>query len=552
MGNDAEYHRTFNKFSIDPKWKPVRPASAWDVRAGPYPKAAAETLRKRREEQYAKKVGAIDAYQLVGDRISPTRIVAKPDQLFWAYATVWELFYSTLTPNWKRRVSPVVDEKLMVVGHLGWWDSTEVLIPATRARTMYLNEVIEEGLPVFASTRNPMPDYYKTNDLGGSDGGQFLLLTSVDGFVEAKLKYEMRAGAESAPFPWDYLPITPKGAIRIVLGRVILSGAGKSFLIRMIAGIGKRLRERAGGLTAREAAEAASKSGTIHSVHVGVFGEPGHVIARIDLEQGDVVYRVASIHLKAGGNLAELEARAAHLDMMKRAAQEAQKRGQAKFTVRGIDANANFQARFDKLAREIGVSGSGKRLPGSAQGNYEVTLKADKVLKWAEREIAKIAARQAARVAGRMSAEEMEKYLQSVLAKRPDLKSLMAARALKGEPLQKEILRVLHEWEKAQRWTVKFVKPGAAQAASGRAGNLLWLNKGERVLWIEDQVLKNPEQLLKEVRHELVAHALGGGHGTRIAYIEMANGQVWSAQVILENAVERGDLKGVVKFFAGK
>jgi hypothetical protein len=69
--------------------------------------------------------------------------------------------------------------------------------------------------------------------------------------------------------------------------------------------------------------------------------------------------------------------------MIRRAAQEAQKRGEKQFTFRGIDANPNFRAHADKLASEVGVRGSGKVLSGSAPGfkSYEVTLDTAKVLK---------------------------------------------------------------------------------------------------------------------------------------------------------------------------
>src|SRR5262249_51456275 len=49
VGTDAEYHRTFAKFAIDPKWKPMGPPLP---PGGAYPKATMDRLRDLREQQY--------------------------------------------------------------------------------------------------------------------------------------------------------------------------------------------------------------------------------------------------------------------------------------------------------------------------------------------------------------------------------------------------------------------------------------------------------------------------------------------------------------------
>jgi hypothetical protein len=311
-------------------------------------------------------------------------------------------------------------------------------------------------------------------------------------------------------------------------------------------------------------------------VSVGSYGTPGHLIARIEVEEGKIVYRIAAIHLKAGGNAAEVAARAAHRDMLTRAAKEAQKRGQKEFTLRGIEAGDQFRAHANRLATESGVAGSGKVVQGSAAGpNYEVTLDAARVLSSGAQQTAAKAAAQAApgaakssdkgfsssaptlvrtqggRPVGRVSPEQMETYLLDVLAKRPDLRRLMAAKQLTGERLQQEVKAILHEWQFAQNWTVKYVEKGMASAASGRAGNPLWLNMKDKTLMIEKQIARDPQAFLSNVRHELAGHAVGGGHGAKTAFIQMANGQTWTAHVILKNAVEKGDLKAVIRAFSG-
>ena len=68
--------------------------------------------------------------------------------------------------------------------------------------------------------------------------------------------------------------------------------------------------------------------------------------------------------------------------MIVRAAQAAQKAGQKQFTLRGVQANANFRGHADRLAQEIGVAGSGKTVGGipGAHPDYEVILDVAKVL----------------------------------------------------------------------------------------------------------------------------------------------------------------------------
>jgi hypothetical protein len=68
--------------------------------------------------------------------------------------------------------------------------------------------------------------------------------------------------------------------------------------------------------------------------------------------------------------------------MIRRAAQEARKRGQKEFLFKGDYANPNFEAHANNLAREVGVPNSGTKLPSvpDAYSHYQVTLDVAKVL----------------------------------------------------------------------------------------------------------------------------------------------------------------------------
>lgn len=377
MNDDPDYHRTFEKFSTNklgmwPEFK--HSESGWNFRGH-------DTYRREHEEKVAAKVSAFYAYRRLGTGLERIRLMPKPGQDFASYATEWEDTYSTLTPNWRQRVEPIVDDRLKVVGHYGKWGASEILYPTGAAGGINIVGMIAAGVPVYASDRNPMPSYYSTlYSLFGAPEWTFTLLTGPDGRVESIFLKDVGQGAVATMAPWE--------AISIARGAVTLVGTSRRYVIDMV-----RRGERVGGLAAgptRDAALAAAnqasaqvaQSGTVRAAHVGTFGAPGHLIARIEIEQGRVIYRVASIHLKAQGNAAEAAARVAHRNMLTRAAQEAQKRGHKEFTLRGIDANQNFRAHADKLASGSGVPGSGKALPGSADGftSYEVTLDAAKVL----------------------------------------------------------------------------------------------------------------------------------------------------------------------------
>jgi hypothetical protein len=121
------------------------------------------------------------------------------------------------------------------------------------------------------------------------------------------------------------------------------------------------------------------------AVSIGGYGKPGNLIGRVDVDLANrqVIYRVRSIILRGEGDAADISlARAAHREMIRRAAKKAEQNGLTEFKLLGENANANFQLHADKLGREIGIANSGLKLPGDGgQGflNYQVTLQVSKV-----------------------------------------------------------------------------------------------------------------------------------------------------------------------------
>jgi hypothetical protein len=379
MSKDLEYHRTFERFSANPlsMWPDFK-GSKWRLNYRGH-----DHYRREVEEAYAKKVGAFYATQRAGEAITRVRVMPKPDQEFWRHASTWEDQYSMLTSRWSWRVEPLLDSKLMVVGHVGWWWSREIFIPIGVGASLDVQSIVNSGDSIFACSDNPMPSHYRANFIGQPEW-KFLLVTAPDGEVVGVLGQDGPAGAVSTIAPWEAIgtgrALIQLGTIGVrQVAMVVRRSAPRTAAIGATKEAAATASNRAAAATA---SRAGTEAGTIRAVHVGRFGEPGHVIARIEMAQGKVIYRVASIHLKAQGSAAEMAARSAHRDMMRNAAQEAQKRGQAHFTLRGIDANLNFRAHADKLAREGGVANSARILPGSTSGysSYEVTLDAAKVL----------------------------------------------------------------------------------------------------------------------------------------------------------------------------
>jgi hypothetical protein len=122
-------------------------------------------------------------------------------------------------------------------------------------------------------------------------------------------------------------------------------------------------------------------------VNIGPYMEPGCLRAYLVIRKNEgVVYCVHAIILKHASNAAQEEAialaRLAHREMIVRAAQEAGRMGLREFVFRGEYASPDFHLHADKLARDVGVPGSGRTISVTKDAfpRYEVTLDVAKVL----------------------------------------------------------------------------------------------------------------------------------------------------------------------------
>ncbi|MEN3379523.1 MAG: hypothetical protein V7604_4878 [Hyphomicrobiales bacterium] len=354
-----------------------------------------------------RKAGARTAYTVRDKGLVPIMYLEKKDQDFKKYATGWEILHSRIPfGDGSGNVDPVVDENMTVVGHFGVFSGDQIYvppgIPSTR-RDRYINfantagagqsinelsrrniDVVAHRYPASASPY--VRQGYVEYGLGVS---RYAVLTDIEGHVLMQVSSWSVDGIDPSSFsPLDLIAIgklVVLGLSALAAGLVVRTLA-RRFAAKALSSAVKRELGSGARTLGHEVDEELLKKyivGDPATVRLGRMGEPGNLFARVEVAEGKVIYRVGAIVLKGEGEVAEIAlARAAHREMIRRAAQKAQQSGLSKFELRGIDANANFRAHADDLAREIGVPGSGKALAGSAPGftSYEVTLDVAKAL----------------------------------------------------------------------------------------------------------------------------------------------------------------------------
>ena len=128
----------------------------------------------------------------------------------------------------------------------------------------------------------------------------------------------------------------------------------------------------------------------------------------------------------------------------------------------------------------------------------------------------------------------------------------MAARVLTEQRLTSATLEALGDWARAGGRRVVWKTEAEMVRVTKDAKNLMTLQGNE--LWINEEAraLKEAMEFYKEVVHELTSDSLGyRGTGMAKRFIEMQNRMKFTDQTLLENAVMRGDIEGVVRFFGG-
>jgi fructose-specific component phosphotransferase system IIB-like protein len=154
---------------------------------------------------------------------------------------------------------------------------------------------------------------------------------------------------------------------------------------------------------------------------------------------------------------------------------------------------------------------------------------------------------------GKLSAEEMIAHLTDIVRQRPELRRLMAASVLTEQRLTSATLEAVDEWARTRSRRVVWKTEAEMVKVTNDAKNLMTLQGNE--LWINEEAkaLKEAKVFYQEVVHELASDSLGyRGSNWAKFFLEMPNGTKYTDQTLLENAVLRGNIEQVVRFFSGE
>jgi hypothetical protein len=159
------------------------------------------------------------------------------------------------------------------------------------------------------------------------------------------------------------------------------------------------------------------------------------------------------------------------------------------------------------------------------------------------------------RLVGRLSPAQMVKYLRDLLANRPDLRRLMAARTTTGMHRLETIKLALKEFEQTQGWKV-VEKTAAQMEAVTTKNNLVTLRAEIKEVWINTERANrwDPDVFYDHVVHDLSAHALAGRGGVLGPNALPFVGHDFTAGItdgltLLEQSITRGNVDWIVQTF---
>jgi hypothetical protein len=159
------------------------------------------------------------------------------------------------------------------------------------------------------------------------------------------------------------------------------------------------------------------------------------------------------------------------------------------------------------------------------------------------------------RLVGRLTPTEMTQYLKELLATRPDLRRLMAARTTTGMYRLETIKLALKEFEQSQGWKV-VEKTAAEMEAVTTKNNLVTLRAEIREVWINTERANrwDPDVFYRHVVHDLSAQALAGRGGVlgadALPFVghEFTSG-VTDGLALLERSIGEGNVDWIVRSF---
>jgi hypothetical protein len=462
-------------------------------------------VRKDAFEEGAKRVGWTlgTAYTIRNKKLVPLLYVLKKDQDFKTYATRWEIAHSKLAFGTGSGTSdPVVDDNMTVVGHVGWFDCDSIFVPQKEVYVTRKVTVMERG---------------QSRSILG-------ILTDRD---PLKASEENRRN------------ITPRPVVREVtrgLGEMLSDGvhiyADKAPNSYMQQGYVRPLPPQTGY---RLVTDLEGRVLFVVEVHDREAVEPSWVSPLDLIAIGKMVYLVG--RAVAGLVAVRILARAAAVRLMRGAARELE------------------TATTEELLAARGGVNTGRGAAGEAAGGAGGRGATRTTLRGIGAAGAGGGGGGFRRLFGKVTADEMEAYLREVLARRPDLRRLMAARVMTGQGRMDAIQIALKEFERTQGWKV-VEKPAAVMEAAGiERDNIVSMRAELRELWINNERAArfDPDDFYDHVVHDLSAHALVGRGGRLDATVLPFIGESFSRAnhglFILEQAIKQGDLEQVIAIF---
>jgi hypothetical protein len=166
------------------------------------------------------------------------------------------------------------------------------------------------------------------------------------------------------------------------------------------------------------------------------------------------------------------------------------------------------------------------------------------------------------RLVGRLTPTQITQYFRELLANRPDLRRLMAARVMTGQGRMDAIKIALKEFGDTQPGWKVVEKTAAEMEAVTTPNNLVMIRAQTKELWINTERANrwDPDVFYDEVVHDLSAHALAGRGSSELGIsLKEADlpfvGSEFVAKVtdgctLLERSIKlHGNVDWIVKFF---
>jgi hypothetical protein len=432
----------------------------------------------------------VNAYTIRKKKLVPVECYLKKDQDFKTYATRWELQHSRLAlGSGSGKADPVVDESLTVVGHVGWYAPDSIFIPKKEmAVTETRMILVHEPSPSLWSRVTDGRPRHTATPTRVTQTRPLWLLLN-EGVQVYVDNYERNYLKQ------DYGNLNEQH----ILYQLVTCPEG-----------------RAQFLASKRDMDALVESW----------------VSPLDLISIGKLVALVGVAL-ASKVLVRVLARRALVKTLQGAGTEI-----ASGTARELSSGAAREGAGDTLR---GIGPYALRA-GSRDGAGD-TL----------RGIGANAARTAfRRRAGRMTVDEMEQYLNDVMANHAELRVLASARGASGEQLVNASNDALRAWElrtgnRVVRKTAKEMKEAVTDPRNymTHRGRELWINS-------EAAALSNPATYYENVAHELCAHALtgrGGSIGSVLPFIGETYARHNNGMFILEEAIRRGDVAQALRLW---